>query len=192
MAELLLELYSEEIPPQLQIAARSQIKIFIHVFSNNMALPDDINLSPVPEESSSPPFSSSPCTAGAEMPTVFRLFQKVDSLLFPEAPHLPQGSPIRMWGAPCDRFVRDRFVEIIDSVKSWNTIDLIPICIPQPKDPVLIQHLEQQLQKQQKSRCPFGSKLNGPHLDVCLESFLHAKSNPRIPRPAWRRKSMRQ
>ena len=29
MAELLLELYSEEIPPQLQIAARSQIKIFI-------------------------------------------------------------------------------------------------------------------------------------------------------------------
>ena len=29
MAEFLLELYSEEIPPQLQIAARSQIKIFI-------------------------------------------------------------------------------------------------------------------------------------------------------------------
>ena len=29
MAELLLELYSEEIPPQLQIAARSQIKKFI-------------------------------------------------------------------------------------------------------------------------------------------------------------------
>ena len=29
MAELLLELYSEEIPPQLQIGARSQIKIFI-------------------------------------------------------------------------------------------------------------------------------------------------------------------
>ena len=29
MAELLLELYSEEIPPQLQISARSQIKIFI-------------------------------------------------------------------------------------------------------------------------------------------------------------------
>ena len=29
MAELLLELYSEEIPPQLQIAARSQIKNFI-------------------------------------------------------------------------------------------------------------------------------------------------------------------
>ena len=28
MAELLLELYSEEIPPQLQIAARSQIKQF--------------------------------------------------------------------------------------------------------------------------------------------------------------------
>ena len=28
MAELLLELYSEEIPPQLQIAARSQIKLF--------------------------------------------------------------------------------------------------------------------------------------------------------------------
>ena len=29
MAELLLELYSEEIPPQLQIAARSQIKEYI-------------------------------------------------------------------------------------------------------------------------------------------------------------------
>ena len=29
MAELILELYSEEIPPQLQIAARSQIKQFI-------------------------------------------------------------------------------------------------------------------------------------------------------------------
>ena len=29
MAELLLELYSEEIPPQLQITARSQIKQFI-------------------------------------------------------------------------------------------------------------------------------------------------------------------
>ena len=29
MAELLLELYSEEVPPQLQIAARSQIKQFI-------------------------------------------------------------------------------------------------------------------------------------------------------------------
>ena len=29
MTELLLELYSEEIPPQLQIAARSQIKQFI-------------------------------------------------------------------------------------------------------------------------------------------------------------------
>ena len=29
MKELLLELYSEEIPPQLQIAARSQIKQFI-------------------------------------------------------------------------------------------------------------------------------------------------------------------
>ena len=29
MVELLLELYSEEIPPQLQIAARSQIKQFI-------------------------------------------------------------------------------------------------------------------------------------------------------------------
>ena len=29
MSELLLELYSEEIPPQLQIAARSQIKQFI-------------------------------------------------------------------------------------------------------------------------------------------------------------------
>ena len=29
MAEFLLELYSEEIPPQLQIAARSQIKQYI-------------------------------------------------------------------------------------------------------------------------------------------------------------------
>ena len=29
MAELLLELYSEEIPPQLQIEARSQIKQFV-------------------------------------------------------------------------------------------------------------------------------------------------------------------
>ena len=29
MAEFLLELYSEEIPPQLQISARSQIKQFI-------------------------------------------------------------------------------------------------------------------------------------------------------------------
>ena len=29
MAELLLELYSEEIPPQLQIAARTQLKEFI-------------------------------------------------------------------------------------------------------------------------------------------------------------------
>ena len=29
MAELLLELYSEEIPPQLQIGARSQLKQFI-------------------------------------------------------------------------------------------------------------------------------------------------------------------
>ena len=28
MAELLFELYSEEIPPQLQIAARSQLKKF--------------------------------------------------------------------------------------------------------------------------------------------------------------------
>ena len=28
MAELLLELYSEEIPPQLQIGARSQLKEF--------------------------------------------------------------------------------------------------------------------------------------------------------------------
>ena len=31
MAELLLELYSEEIPPQLQIAARSQVKQFIEI-----------------------------------------------------------------------------------------------------------------------------------------------------------------
>ena len=29
MAELLLELYSEEIPPKLQISARSQIKEFV-------------------------------------------------------------------------------------------------------------------------------------------------------------------
>ena len=29
MAELLLELYSEEIPPQLQIGARTQLKQFI-------------------------------------------------------------------------------------------------------------------------------------------------------------------
>ena len=29
MAELLLELYSEEIPPQLQIDARNQLKLFI-------------------------------------------------------------------------------------------------------------------------------------------------------------------
>ena len=36
MAEFLLELYSEEIPPQLQIAARSQIKIFIeNTFKEN-------------------------------------------------------------------------------------------------------------------------------------------------------------
>ena len=33
MAELLLELYSEEVPPQLQIAARSQIK---HFFENTL------------------------------------------------------------------------------------------------------------------------------------------------------------
>ena len=32
MAELLLELYSEEIPPQLQIGARSQLKQFIESF----------------------------------------------------------------------------------------------------------------------------------------------------------------
>ena len=29
MAELLLELYSEEIPPQLQIGARNQLKEFV-------------------------------------------------------------------------------------------------------------------------------------------------------------------
>ena len=29
MAELLLELYSEEIPPNLQISARSQLKLFV-------------------------------------------------------------------------------------------------------------------------------------------------------------------
>ena len=32
MAELLLELYSEEIPPQLQIEARSQLKLSIENF----------------------------------------------------------------------------------------------------------------------------------------------------------------
>ena len=36
MAELLLELYSEEIPPQLQIEARSQVKQFIeNAFKEN-------------------------------------------------------------------------------------------------------------------------------------------------------------
>ena len=36
MAELLLELYSEEIPPQLQIEARSQLKQFVeHSFKEN-------------------------------------------------------------------------------------------------------------------------------------------------------------
>ena len=39
MAELLLELYSEEIPPQLQISARSQIKEFIE----NSFKEDNIN-----------------------------------------------------------------------------------------------------------------------------------------------------
>ena len=39
MAELLLELYSEEIPPQLQISARSQIKLFIE----NSFKEDNIN-----------------------------------------------------------------------------------------------------------------------------------------------------
>ena len=29
MAELLLELYSEEIPPKLQISARNQLKLFV-------------------------------------------------------------------------------------------------------------------------------------------------------------------
>ena len=44
-----------------------------------MALPDDINLGPLPEESSSQPISSSPSVAGAEMPALFMLFRKVDS-----------------------------------------------------------------------------------------------------------------
>ena len=39
MAELLLELYSEEIPPQLQIAARTQLKQFIE----NSLKEDNIN-----------------------------------------------------------------------------------------------------------------------------------------------------
>ena len=39
MAELLLELYSEEIPPQLQIAARTQLKLFIE----NSFKEDNIN-----------------------------------------------------------------------------------------------------------------------------------------------------
>ena len=39
MAELLLELYSEEIPPQLQIEARSQLKQFIE----NSLKEDNIN-----------------------------------------------------------------------------------------------------------------------------------------------------
>ena len=39
MAELLLELYSEEIPPQLQIGARSQLKQFIE----NSFKEDNIN-----------------------------------------------------------------------------------------------------------------------------------------------------
>ncbi len=37
MAELLLELYSEEIPPQLQIGARTQLKEFIeNSFKENL------------------------------------------------------------------------------------------------------------------------------------------------------------
>ena len=46
MAELLLELYSEEIPPQLQIAARSQIKIFIEntVKEENIKYKQDLKL----------------------------------------------------------------------------------------------------------------------------------------------------
>ena len=38
MAELLLELYSEEIPPQLQISARSQIKEFVENSSSVRAV----------------------------------------------------------------------------------------------------------------------------------------------------------
>ena len=44
-----------------------------------MALPDEINLGPVPNEVSSQPIFSSPSTAGAEMPDILRLFQKIDS-----------------------------------------------------------------------------------------------------------------
>ena len=36
MAELLLELYSEEIPPQLQINARNQLKLFLEKSFNEM------------------------------------------------------------------------------------------------------------------------------------------------------------
>ena len=38
MAELLLELYSEEIPPQLQIGARTQLKEFIESSFKEMKL----------------------------------------------------------------------------------------------------------------------------------------------------------
>ena len=45
MTELLLELYSEEIPPQLQIAARSQLKQFIeNSFKENNIKYNDLSV----------------------------------------------------------------------------------------------------------------------------------------------------
>ena len=44
MAELLLELYSEEIPPQLQISARSQLKQFIENYKNYRKFPRNFEL----------------------------------------------------------------------------------------------------------------------------------------------------
>ena len=45
MAELLLELYSEEIPPQLQIIARSQIKqLFENSFKENNIKYNDLSV----------------------------------------------------------------------------------------------------------------------------------------------------
>ena len=38
MAELLLELYNEEIPPQLQISARNQLKQFLKKLSKKKTL----------------------------------------------------------------------------------------------------------------------------------------------------------
>ena len=49
MAELLLELYSEEIPPQLQIAARSQLKQFIENFFKEDKIIIESIINKVPE-----------------------------------------------------------------------------------------------------------------------------------------------